>query len=171
MRHVPAAAPGVVFEGFDRAGTLRAICGGGRYDRLLGTFGGEDQPCAGFGFGDAVIVELLKDKGLLPEVRDAAGADVRGRAVPGGCSAARGAATGVRSCGIEAGCVAASPRACSDLASTGAHPVSLRCTVFIIPSSIHRIEHSFRPSSAQAAEATTCTTWSCGCPSHSSFKR
>ena len=60
---------GVVFEGFDRAGTLRAICGGGRYDRLLGTFGGEDQPCAGFGFGDAVIVELLKDKNLLPQVR------------------------------------------------------------------------------------------------------
>lgn len=59
---------GVVFEGFDRAGTLRAICGGGRYDRLLGTFGGEDQPCAGFGFGDAVIVELLKDKKLLPEL-------------------------------------------------------------------------------------------------------
>jgi histidyl-tRNA synthetase len=60
---------GVVFEGFDRAGTLRAICGGGRYDRLLGTFGGEDQPCTGFGFGDAVIVELLKDKNLLPQVR------------------------------------------------------------------------------------------------------
>lgn len=62
-RGVPAA--GIVFEGFDRAGQLRAICGGGRYDKLLGTFGGEDQPCAGFGFGDAVIVELLKDKGLL----------------------------------------------------------------------------------------------------------
>lgn len=60
--HCPA---GIVFEGFDRAGQLRAICGGGRYDKLLGTFGGEDQPCAGFGFGDAVIVELLKDKGLL----------------------------------------------------------------------------------------------------------
>jgi hypothetical protein len=57
---------GIVFEGFDRAGQLRAICGGGRYDRLLGTFGGEDLPCAGFGFGDAVIVELLKDKGRLP---------------------------------------------------------------------------------------------------------
>ncbi|KAF8070920.1 Histidine--tRNA ligase [Scenedesmus sp. PABB004] len=57
---------GVVFEGFDRAGALRAICGGGRYDALLGTFGGEDVPCAGFGFGDAVIVELLKDRGLLP---------------------------------------------------------------------------------------------------------
>lgn len=59
---------GIVFEGFDRAGQLRAICGGGRYDRLLATFGGEDQPCAGFGFGDAVIVELLKDKGLLPQL-------------------------------------------------------------------------------------------------------
>lgn len=59
---------GIVFEGFDRAGELRAICGGGRYDRLLGTFGGEDQPCVGFGFGDAVIVELLSDKGLLPSI-------------------------------------------------------------------------------------------------------
>jgi len=29
----------------------------------------QDQPCAGFGFGDAVIVELLKDKKLLPQVR------------------------------------------------------------------------------------------------------
>lgn len=26
---------GTVFEGFDRAGQLRAICGGGRYDRIL----------------------------------------------------------------------------------------------------------------------------------------
>ncbi|KAK9814408.1 hypothetical protein WJX72_005451 [[Myrmecia] bisecta] len=57
-----------VFEGRDRKGELRAIFGGGRYDKLLGTFGGEQQPCAGFGFGDAVIVELLRDKGLLPEI-------------------------------------------------------------------------------------------------------
>ncbi|KAK9905973.1 hypothetical protein WJX75_009919 [Coccomyxa subellipsoidea] len=57
---------GVVFEGRDRAGQLRAIFGGGRYDRLLSTFGGEQRPCAGFGFGDCVIVELLRDKGLLP---------------------------------------------------------------------------------------------------------
>lgn len=57
---------GMVFEGRDRAGQLRAIFGGGRYDRLLSTFGGEERPCAGFGFGDCVIVELLKDKGLLP---------------------------------------------------------------------------------------------------------
>ena len=65
---------GVVFEGFDRSGELRAIFGGGRYDQLLGTFGGEDLPAAGFGFGDAVIVELLKVKGLLPAPRPNANA-------------------------------------------------------------------------------------------------
>ena len=58
---------GAVFEGFDRSGTLRAICGGGRYDKLLETFGGEAMPAVGFGFGDAVIVELLKMKNLLPD--------------------------------------------------------------------------------------------------------
>jgi len=57
---------GTVFEAFDRGATLRAICGGGRYDRLLSTFGGKDIPACGFGFGDVVITELLKDKGLLP---------------------------------------------------------------------------------------------------------
>lgn len=59
---------GIVFEGFDREGTLRAICGGGRYDKLLSTFGSDDVPACGFGFGDAVIIELLKEKGLLPEL-------------------------------------------------------------------------------------------------------
>ncbi|XP_051138876.1 histidine--tRNA ligase, chloroplastic/mitochondrial [Andrographis paniculata] len=59
---------GIVFEGFDREGKLRAICGGGRYDKLLSTFGGEDIPACGFGFGDAVIVELLKERGLLPDL-------------------------------------------------------------------------------------------------------
>jgi len=44
---------GVVFEAFDRAGELRAICGGGRYDRLLELFGGDPQPAVGFGFGGA----------------------------------------------------------------------------------------------------------------------
>jgi histidyl-tRNA synthetase len=59
---------GVVFEAFDRKGELRAIAGGGRYDQLLATFGGEAQPCAGFGFGDAVILELLQDKRLVPDL-------------------------------------------------------------------------------------------------------
>ncbi|KAJ7972359.1 Histidine-tRNA ligase [Quillaja saponaria] len=56
---------GIVFEGFNRKGKLRAICGGGRYDRLFSTFGADDVPACGFGFGDAVIME---DKGLLPEL-------------------------------------------------------------------------------------------------------
>ena len=59
---------GVVFEAFDAAGELRAVCGGGRYDRLLETLGGKPLPAVGFGFGDAVIVELLQDRGLLPEL-------------------------------------------------------------------------------------------------------
>jgi len=60
---------GVVFEGFDRAGELRAICGGGRYDRLLSLYGAVSEvPAVGFGFGDCVVVELLKDKGILPSL-------------------------------------------------------------------------------------------------------
>ena len=59
---------GPVFEVADRAGELRAICGGGRYDKLIGTLGGNDLPATGFGFGDMVIMELLAEKGLLPDL-------------------------------------------------------------------------------------------------------
>ncbi len=59
---------GPVFEAHDRAGELRAICGGGRYDKLLSTLGGRDLPATGFGFGDMVIMELLAEKGLVPEL-------------------------------------------------------------------------------------------------------
>jgi histidyl-tRNA synthetase len=61
---------GIVFEAFDRQGELRAIAGGGRYDKLLETFGGDPTPAAGFGFGDAVIVELLKERNILPTFED-----------------------------------------------------------------------------------------------------
>ena len=57
---------GVVFEAFDAGRKLRAVCGGGRYDRLLETLGGPSMPAVGFGFGDAVIAELLADEGVLP---------------------------------------------------------------------------------------------------------
>ncbi len=59
---------GIVFEAFDAGGVLRSICGGGRYDRLLESLGGKPVPAVGFGFGDAVVSELLADKGLLPEL-------------------------------------------------------------------------------------------------------
>ena len=58
---------GIVFEGFDRKGELRAICGGGRYDKLLSLYGSPTVvPACGFGFGDCVVMELLREKGVLP---------------------------------------------------------------------------------------------------------
>jgi histidyl-tRNA synthetase len=50
---------GVVFELFDAGKSLRAICGGGRYDGLLQALGGVDLPAVGFGMGDVVLGELL----------------------------------------------------------------------------------------------------------------
>jgi len=58
---------GVVFEAFDAGRSLRAICGGGRYDHLIETLGGPPTPAVGFGFGDVVIAELLADEGRLPD--------------------------------------------------------------------------------------------------------
>ena len=55
---------GVVFELFDAGRTLRAICGGGRYDNLLDALGGVTLPAVGFGMGDVVLGELLKEKGF-----------------------------------------------------------------------------------------------------------
>ena len=78
---------GVVFECFDAKGEFRAIFGGGRYDNLLTTIGGEPTSAVGLGFGDVVVTELLKArlgedaaaarKGvaigfMFPEQRDAA---------------------------------------------------------------------------------------------------
>jgi histidyl-tRNA synthetase len=57
---------GIVFELFDAQGEFRAICGGGRYDTLLGALGGVDLPALGFGMGDVVLAELLRDRGLMP---------------------------------------------------------------------------------------------------------
>jgi histidyl-tRNA synthetase len=57
---------GIVFELFDAKGELRAICGGGRYDTLLQSLGGVDLPALGFGMGDVVLAELLKERGLMP---------------------------------------------------------------------------------------------------------
>jgi histidyl-tRNA synthetase len=67
---------GVVFEAFDTGRELRAICGGGRYDRLLETLGGPATAAVGFGFGDVVINELLADRKRLPELSGAVDAVV-----------------------------------------------------------------------------------------------
>ncbi len=53
---------GIVFELFDARKSLRAICGGGRYDGLLKALGGVDLPALGFGMGDVVLGELLRER-------------------------------------------------------------------------------------------------------------
>ena len=65
---------GIVFELFDSAKKLRAICGGGRYDDLLKALGGPDLPALGFGMGDVVLGELLKERNVAPQASTELGA-------------------------------------------------------------------------------------------------
>ena len=60
---------GVVFEAFDRRGEFRALAGGGRYDNLLKLISGGsvDLPALGFGMGDVVLLEILRERALLPK--------------------------------------------------------------------------------------------------------
>jgi histidyl-tRNA synthetase len=59
---------GPVWEIFDRTRSLRAVAGGGRYDRLIASLGGPELPALGFGMGDVVLGELLAERGLTPPV-------------------------------------------------------------------------------------------------------
>jgi histidyl-tRNA synthetase len=60
---------GIVFEVFDHGHGMRALAGGGRYDSLLSSLGGEQVSAVGFGMGDVVLADLLREKGLLPQGR------------------------------------------------------------------------------------------------------
>ena len=59
---------GAVFEVNSPEKKHRAICGGGRYDSLLSAFGGETVPAVGFGFGDVVVLDVLKELERFPEL-------------------------------------------------------------------------------------------------------
>ena len=54
---------GVVFEAFDRAGKLRALAGGGRYDNLIEQLSDAavSMPALGFAMGDVVLGELINE--------------------------------------------------------------------------------------------------------------
>ena len=54
---------GMVFEVFDRAGKLRAVAGGGRYDNLIGQLSDDavSLPALGFAMGDVVLSELINE--------------------------------------------------------------------------------------------------------------
>ncbi|MFQ6048716.1 MAG: histidine--tRNA ligase [Phycisphaerae bacterium] len=58
---------GPVYEAFDRAESLRALLGGGRYDNLLASLGGPAISGTGMGMGDVVLLELLGRLGRLPQ--------------------------------------------------------------------------------------------------------
>lgn len=59
---------GTVFELSDTGGeNRRAICGGGRYDDLVGLFGGKPVTGVGFGLGLLTLRLFLETYGLLPE--------------------------------------------------------------------------------------------------------
>jgi histidyl-tRNA synthetase len=57
---------GVVFEAFGKGELQRAICGGGRYDRLLAELGGPPMSGVGFATSDVVIEDVLREFNLLP---------------------------------------------------------------------------------------------------------
>ncbi|WP_432798141.1 histidine--tRNA ligase [Poriferisphaera sp. WC338] len=58
---------GTVFEVHEATGVERALAGGGRYDNLINLFGGPKMPAVGFGMGDVVLSNLLRDKKLIPD--------------------------------------------------------------------------------------------------------
>ncbi len=52
---------GPVFEIFDIGKGMRAVAGGGRYDKLVQLIGGVDMPACGFAMGDMVITDLVRE--------------------------------------------------------------------------------------------------------------
>lgn len=59
---------GVVFECFDSTGEVsRATFGGGRYDDLIESFGGQPTPAVGVGIGNATLQLLCQRAGVWPE--------------------------------------------------------------------------------------------------------
>jgi len=61
---------GIVFEVYDNnPENRRAVFGGGRYDDLLGIFGGDKIPAFGFGTGDVIIRDIMETYGILPEYK------------------------------------------------------------------------------------------------------
>jgi len=57
---------GMVFEGFGKGGLRRAVCGGGRYERLLSDLGGPSMGGVGFATSDVVVADLIEEFGELP---------------------------------------------------------------------------------------------------------
>jgi histidyl-tRNA synthetase len=130
---------GIVWEAFDRRGELRAIMGGGRYDRLLELYGGDkcQIPCVGFGFGDCVIVELLKECDKLPVFKGTGIDYVVCAYSPDLYGAAASIAAGLRACGWS---VDLMPTPKKKVANSFKHAdqTGARRMVFVAPDEIER---------------------------------
>ena len=50
-------------------GAQNTLCGGGRYDPLIGRLGGKDAPAVGWGMGIERVLLLLDQAGVAPEAR------------------------------------------------------------------------------------------------------
>jgi len=51
-------------------GAQSTVCGGGRYDKLVGECGGAETGAVGFGLGLERLAIILTEKGLLPELKN-----------------------------------------------------------------------------------------------------
>ncbi|MGB9883076.1 MAG: histidine--tRNA ligase [Microgenomates group bacterium] len=59
---------GLIFEVIDEDYPSGSLGGGGRYDKLIGLFTGQDQPAVGFAFGFDRIIEALENLKILSNV-------------------------------------------------------------------------------------------------------
>lgn len=57
---------GLIFEIEIEGYPVGSVCGGGRYDKLIGMFGSSDIPAVGFAFGFDRVMEALKEQNLFP---------------------------------------------------------------------------------------------------------
>jgi histidyl-tRNA synthetase len=64
---------GLVFEVFDTdPANSRSMFGGGRYDNLVGQYGGDEVPAVGFAMGDVIARDFLETHNLLPKLPSSA---------------------------------------------------------------------------------------------------
>jgi len=58
---------GLIFEIEIEEYTVGSVCGGGRYDKLIGMFSGQDVPAVGFAFGFDRLMEALNEQNIFPK--------------------------------------------------------------------------------------------------------
>ncbi len=57
---------GIIFEIEIKGYTAGSVCGGGRYDKLIGKLSGKDLPATGFAFGFDRIMDAMEEFSLFP---------------------------------------------------------------------------------------------------------